>query len=239
MFKKSLTVLAAGALVVLGAQSAAAHVEVKADKAQALALDVELTVFAESESASAGIKEVRVVLPAGIAPGDVSFAGGPKGWALAATSDGFAVKGAPLPVGEDAEVSVVVKQLPDAKELVFKTLQTYGDGKIDRWIELEEPGKSEEEEHSHSGNPAPVLKLRPAALSQQPLPSPSASASAPASGAPVSPAAPTPSASPVSSASEKDDGGVSGGTWAAIGAGVVVLAGVGYFVVRRRGQSAG
>ncbi|MHC5903094.1 DUF1775 domain-containing protein [Streptomyces sp. S6] len=236
MLKKSLTVLAAGALVVLGAQSAAAHVEVKADKAQALAQNVEVTVFAESESASAGIKEVRVVLPAGIAPGDVSLAGGPKGWKLAATSDGFAVQGAPLPVGEDAEVSVLVKQLPDAKELVFKTLQTYGDGKVDRWIELEEPGKSEEEDHSHSGNPAPVLKLKPAALTPPPAPTPSA----PASSVPVSPAASTPSASPVSSAAEKDDdGGVSGGTWAAIGAGVVVLAGAGYFAVRRRGQAAG
>ncbi|MET8974950.1 DUF1775 domain-containing protein [Streptomyces sp. NPDC004539] len=233
MFKKTLTVLAAGALVVLGAQSAAAHVEVSADNPQALAQNVKVTVSAESESSTAGIKEVRVVLPAGIAPGDVTYASGPKGWALAATSDGFAVKGTAVPVGDDVEVSVVVKQLPDAKELVFKTLQTYGDGKIDRWIELEEPGKTEEEDHSHSGNPAPVLKLK-AAAPVQPTPTPTA----PASSAPVSPAAPTPSASPVASESEKDDdSGMSGGTWAAIGAGVVVAAGVGYLVVRRRSQA--
>ncbi|MGW2717784.1 DUF1775 domain-containing protein [Streptomyces sp. NPDC001492] len=36
----------------------------------------------------------------------------------------------------NAEYSVVVKQLPDAEELAFKTLQTYGDGHTDRWIEL-------------------------------------------------------------------------------------------------------
>ncbi|WP_055722909.1 DUF1775 domain-containing protein, partial [Streptomyces niveiscabiei] len=167
MLKKTLTTLTATTLILLTAQSAAAHVEVSADNPQALAQNVELTWSAESESATAGIKEVRVVLPKGIAPADVTYVSGPKSWTLTATSDGFAVKGAPLPTGEDAEVSVTVKQLPDAEQLVFKTLQTYGDGKIDRWIELEEPGKAEEEPgHSHSGNPAPVLKLKAAALPQ-------------------------------------------------------------------------
>ncbi|QNP69600.1 DUF1775 domain-containing protein [Streptomyces roseirectus] len=233
MFKKSFVLLAAGALVVIGAQSAAAHVEVKADNPRALAKDVTLTLSAESESASAGIAELRVVLPKGIAPADVSFESGPKSWALSATSDGFRVKGAPLPVGEDVEVAVAVKQLPDAEELVFKTLQTYGDGKVDRWIELDEHGATEEEgDHSHSGNPAPVLKLRAAALETSPAPTPSAPT-------PSTPAPASDSPSPVASEADGDDnGGMSGGTWAAIGAGGVVAAGVGYLVVRRRGQAA-
>ncbi|GAV39296.1 DUF1775 domain-containing protein [Streptomyces acidiscabies] len=229
MFKKTLTTLAATTLVLLTAQSAAAHVEVKADNPQALAQNVELTWSAESESATAGIKEVRVVLPKGIAPADVTYASGPKNWTLAPTSDGFTVKGAPMPTGEDVEVSVTVKQLPDAEELVFKTLQTYSDGKTDRWIELEEPGQKEEEDHSHSGNPAPVLKLKPAALVQS-TPTPSTPATTPAS-------TPTPSASPV--AAEKDDNsGTSGTTWAIIGIGIAGVLAITYFAVRRRGQTA-
>ncbi|MFF1298979.1 MULTISPECIES: hypothetical protein [unclassified Streptomyces] len=46
--------------------------EVEADGAQALAQDVELTFTAESESASAGITQLRVILPKGIAPSDVT-----------------------------------------------------------------------------------------------------------------------------------------------------------------------
>ncbi|MFM9444689.1 DUF1775 domain-containing protein [Streptomyces acidiscabies] len=230
MSKKTLTALAATALVLLTAPSAAAHVEVKADNPQALARNVELTWSAESESATAGIKEVRVVLPKGIAPADVTYASGPKNWTLAPTSDGFTVTGAPMPTGEDVEVSVTVKQLPDAEQLVFKTLQTYSDGKTDRWIELEKPGKEEEEDHSHSGNPAPVLKLKAAALVQS-TPAPSAPATTPAS-------TPTPSASPV--AAEKDDnGGTSGATWAIIGIGIAGVLAITYFAVRRRAQAAG
>ncbi|MEX3106453.1 MULTISPECIES: DUF1775 domain-containing protein [unclassified Streptomyces] len=232
MLKKTLTTLTATTLILLTAQSAAAHVEVSADNPQALAQNVELTWSAESESATAGIKEVRVVLPKGIAPADVTYVSGPKSWTLTATSDGFAVKGAPLPTGEDAEVSVTVKQLPDAEQLVFKTLQTYGDGKIDRWIELEEPGKAAEEEpgHSHSGNPAPVLKLKAAAL-PQPTPTPTAPATTPA---PES--KPTPSASPVA-AEKEDKGGMSGATWSIIGIAIAGVLAVTYAAVRRRNQA--
>ena len=49
---------------------------------------------------------------------------GPDGWKLAPTSRGYTVSGPKLAVGEDAEYVVTVRQLPDAKSLVFKTLQT-------------------------------------------------------------------------------------------------------------------
>jgi hypothetical protein len=69
-------------------------------------------------------------------------------------------------VGEDAEYVVTVRQLPDAKKLVFKTLQSYSDGRVDRWIELEDPA---EDGHGHGdGHPEPHLELKPAAPGAKP-----------------------------------------------------------------------
>ncbi|WP_210577139.1 DUF1775 domain-containing protein [Streptomyces sp. GESEQ-4] len=227
--------LAAGAttaLLLLTAAPAAAHVEVESDNAQALAENVELAFVAESESATAGITELRVVLPKGIAPTDVTYGEGPKGWKFSATDDGYTVKGPAVKTGEDAEYSVVVRQLPDAKELAFKTLQTYSDGKIDRWIEL-----SESSGGGH-GNEAPVLELKAAAPGAKPVsPSPSESESPSVS--------PTPTAeetdispSPQAADTEKDDdGGLSAGAWTGIIAAILVAAAAVVFVMRRRGSA--
>ncbi|CAM5368148.1 DUF1775 domain-containing protein [Streptomyces canus] len=219
-----LGVAAAGAAtaVLLTAVPAAAHTEVEADKAQALAENVTVSFHAEAESDTSGIKEVRVVLPEGIAPADVTYGEGPKGWRFSATDDGYSVKGAELKTGEGAEYSVVVRQLPDAEEVPFKTLQTYGDGHVDRWIELDENGE----------NPAPTLKLKAAAPGAKPAgPSPSASASP----SPL-PEKPIPTASAQAADTGKDDeGGLSAGAWAGIGAGVLVAAAAVVFAVRRRG----
>ncbi|MFD9108568.1 DUF1775 domain-containing protein [Streptomyces bottropensis] len=142
------------------------------------------------------------------------------------------MKGPALKAGEDAEYSVVVRQLPDAKELAFKTLQTYSDGKIDRWIEL---GEADAGGH---GNEAPVLKLKAAAPGAKPVsPSPSESAS------PSPTATPTPTAeetadssSPQAADSEKEDeGGLSAGAWIGIGAAILVAIAAVVFAVRRRG----
>ncbi|WP_442818453.1 hypothetical protein [Streptomyces sp. NBC_01237] len=68
--------LAVGA-VLFAAGPASAHVEVESEKAQALAENVTLAFEAESESGTAGITELRVVLPEGIAPADVVYGEGP------------------------------------------------------------------------------------------------------------------------------------------------------------------
>ncbi|MEU0673930.1 DUF1775 domain-containing protein [Streptomyces sp. NPDC006172] len=225
---------AATTAVLLTAVPAAAHVEVTSKTAQALAQNVELTFVAESESATAGITQLRIILPKGIAPTDVVYGEGPKGWTFAPTNDGYVVKGPAVKVGGDAEHSVVVRQLPDAKELVFKTLQTYGDGKVDRWIEL---GESEGEDHGH-GNQAPVLKLKAAAPgAQSAAPSPSSPETSPA---PASPSAsPSPSAGDAApqAAEKDDDGGLSAGAWTGIVAALLAVAAAVVFLVRRRGGS--
>ncbi|UUU21908.1 DUF1775 domain-containing protein [Streptomyces sp. DSM 40750] len=222
----------AATAVLLTAVPAAAHVEVESDNAQALAENVELDFSAESESGTAGITELRVVLPEGIAPTDVEYGEGPKGWEFTTTKDGYTVKGPAVKVGADAEYSVVVRQLPDAKELAFKTLQTYSDGKIDRWIEL---GEADAEGH---GSEAPVLELKAAAPGAKPVsPSPTESAS------PSPTATPTPTAeetadspTPQAADSEKEDeGGLSAGAWIGIVAAVLVAIAAVIFAVRRRG----
>ncbi|GHB07595.1 DUF1775 domain-containing protein [Streptomyces termitum] len=165
--------------------SALAHVEVEAANARALDQNVELSFSAETESSSAGITALEVVLPEGLKPADIAYKSGPAGWKLTPTDRGYTVSGPAVAVGEDAAYKVVVRQLPDAKSLAFKTLQTYGDGRVDRWIELE---KSDGGGH---GNAAPVLKLAAAA--------PGAASLAPATTPPTT-RAPAPSATATATA---------------------------------------
>ncbi|MBP8535523.1 DUF1775 domain-containing protein [Streptomyces sp. MK37H] len=222
---RRLTIAAAAsaAVVLLTAAPAAAHVEVESERAQALAEDVTIAFEAESESDSAGITELRVVLPDGIKPADVAYDKGPEGWKFTANDDGYTVKGPALKAGENAEYSITVQQLPDAKEVAFKTLQTYSDKRTDRWIELDDSGE----------NPAPVLKLRAAASDAKPAdPSPSASPTSAAEDT-----TPSPAAGEKKEAAEEessDDGGLSAGAWVGIGAAVVVLLGAVGYVLRRR-----
>lgn len=145
------------------AAPASAHAEVEADTPQALAENVTLRFVseAEAESATAGFTELRIVLPEGITPGDVTLGEAPEGWRLTATGDGYRLAGPALKAGVDAEHSIKVRQLPDAKEIAFKTVETYSDGEVSRWIELP-TGDAESEQ------PAPVLKLKAAAAGAEP-----------------------------------------------------------------------
>lgn len=149
------------------AHPASAHTEVEADAPRALARNVTLTFTSEAESDTAGFTRVRVALPKGIEPDDVTLAHAPKGWTLKITSDGYTIGGPALATGADAEHAITVRQLPDVQELVFKTVDTYGDGSISRWIELPT-------QEAESDQPAPVLKLKPSTADAQPLDPPSA-----------------------------------------------------------------
>ncbi|MGW6014851.1 DUF1775 domain-containing protein [Streptomyces sp. NPDC055210] len=231
--RAGLTGAAALTAVLALAGPAAAHAEVEADKAQALAENVTLTFVSEAESASAGFREMRVVLPEGIAPADVSLDKAPKGWSLKATADGYVVGGPALKTGVDAEYRVKVRQLPDADEVAFKTVETYSDGEISRWIELPKNGEEGEQ-------PAPLLKLKAAAPGATPIaPSPSASPTP----------SPTPSAEATSSATattaaeaadKKDDDGSSTGLLVGGAIAVVlVLGGGAWWLTRRRASATG
>ncbi|WP_395298254.1 DUF1775 domain-containing protein [Kitasatospora hibisci] len=177
------------------ASPAFAHVEVESDGARALATDVTIAFSAEAESTTAGVTALRVVLPEGIAPADVTLTEAPDGWTLAVTDDGYTVSGPAVAPGKDVAYKITVRQLPDAGELAFKTLQSYSDGRIDRWIELPKNGTEPEK-------PAPVLALKAAAPGATPIaPSPSATATAPGPTTSAAPTASTTAAAPAEASS--------------------------------------
>ncbi|MEV4197528.1 YcnI family copper-binding membrane protein [Micromonospora globbae] len=66
--------------------------------------------------------------------------------------------------GQFQEFPVSLGPLPQVDRMVFKTLQTYSDGNVSRWIEEPTPGGEEPE------NPAPVLTLTAASPSASAAP---------------------------------------------------------------------
>ena len=195
LHRVSLAAVAGVAAAVALGVPAMAHVEVEADHPHAGARDVTVTFNGEAESPRAGIKSERVVLPPGISPQDVRLAKAPSGWKLSANPDGFTVAGPALKVGQNAVWAITVAQLPsNTTELPFKTLETYSDGTVARWIEIAQAGQPEPD------NPAPVLKLEPAAaVPTSTSPAPSSAAPAPSSAAPGATHSPTASANTTAS----------------------------------------
>jgi uncharacterized protein YcnI len=152
--RRVLVILLGSVMGVLGfAAPAWAHTSVTIEPAVAGSPNALVTVNAAAESDTAGIASLRVVLPAGIAPGDVMYVDGPPGWALQPDVEGYVVGGPAVPVGRDAVHRVRVKALPSTPTLVFKVLQTYTDGRVDRWIEVPSGANAEPE------FPAPVVTL--------------------------------------------------------------------------------
>jgi uncharacterized protein YcnI len=179
-FRAVSVTLLAGFVVAVAAGPAFAHVEVSADKTTAGATDVTLTFNGEAENDAAGIASERVVLPQGVDPAGVTLVKAPAGWTFQRTADGFTVGGKALRTGVDAEWKVKVAKLPDGQtRLSFKTLETYGDGDVSRWIEIQEPGQAEPD------NPAPLVTLRPAAPAQASTPAEASSTPGEASSAPA------------------------------------------------------
>jgi uncharacterized protein YcnI len=205
-------------LVLATAGPAAAHVEVESEGARALAKDVTISFEAEAESDSAGITKLEVTLPEGIDPKDVTYKEGPDGWKFTASGDGYTVQGPKIEAGQNASYSISVDQLPDAEELAFKTLQSYDDGRTDRWIELPQEGEAEPE------TPAPVLKLDPAKPGDASKEASSGSSSE-GDGA-------------KEAAAGKEDGGLPAAVWFIVVAGILAaLSAAGVLLMRRGADS--
>lgn len=213
---------ATAALVTTTAGPAAAHVEVESEGARALAKDVTISFEAEAESDSAGISKLQVTLPEGVDAEDVTYEDGPDGWRFKTSDDGYTVQGPKVEVGENASYSISIRQLPDAKELAFKTLQTYDDGRTDRWIELPQEGKAEPE------TPAPVLKLEPA----------KSGASVEASESSGEQAEPSPTKQADDAAAPKEEG-LPMAVWFIIVAGVLAALTAAGVLLMRRGTNSG
>jgi uncharacterized protein YcnI len=221
-----ITSAAAGLGLLLTAGPAAAHVEVSADKTQAGAANVTLTFHGEAENDAAGIKSERVVLPDGISPAQVRLVKAPSGWTFTRTANGFTVGGKALKTGTDAEWSVKVAKLPDGEtRLSFRTLETYGDGTVSRWIEIQEPGQDEPD------NPAPLVTLKAA-------PATTATATTPPAPSAPEPVTDTPQQAVTAVAAdpvESDSGGSLWWVWVLVGVVAVGAAAAVVAVRRRRG----
>ncbi|MFJ2510868.1 YcnI family protein [Streptomyces griseoviridis] len=164
-------VVLAAAAVVAAAGAASAHVTVHPESYPEGATDGVLTFRVPNEEDTASTTEVRVFLPTDhpvlgvlVSPRD--------GWRAKVTTsklrtpvktdDGTLTDavseitwtGGRIGAGRYEDFDVAFGELPDnARQLTFKTLQTYSDGRTVRWIEEAAPGDDEPE------NPAPVLRL--------------------------------------------------------------------------------
>ncbi|GAA1638134.1 YcnI family protein [Catellatospora bangladeshensis] len=183
---RRLGVVAATVLGLLAvAVPAAAHVTVSPNTAvQGSYARVAFRV--PNESDDAGTTKVEVHLPEDAPVASVSTQPVP-GWTVAVTKRKLAtpieVHGSPVSEvvatltwtatspdaavkpGQFQEFPVSMGPLPKVDQMVFKTLQTYSDGAVVRWIE--EPVNDGTELES----PAPVLKLTPAAAAAEATPS--------------------------------------------------------------------
>lgn len=169
----------AAAAVLTAAGAASAHVTVHPDSYAEGATDGALTFRVPDEDDTASTTKVQLFLPTDhpllgvlVSPHD--------GWTAKVTTtrlktpvktdDGTITDavseitwtGAKIAPGRYEDFDVAFGQLPDdTGQLAFKTLQTYSDGKVVRWIEEAEQGEEEPE------NPAPVLKLTAAAATSK------------------------------------------------------------------------
>ncbi|MBX7555045.1 YcnI family protein [Streptomyces sp. NPDC004232] len=169
--RRAATVVAgAAATVLLAAGAAFAHVTVHPESYAKGATDGVLTFRVPNEEDGAFTTKVQVFLPTDhpvlgvlVHPQD--------GWTAKVTTtrlktpvktdDGTITEaaseitftGGRIAAGQYEDFDVAFGQLPsDTGQLVFKTLQTYSDGKVVRWIEEPTGGDGPE-------NPAPVLRL--------------------------------------------------------------------------------
>lgn len=229
----------AGSTVLLAAVPAFAHVTVQpATAAKGSYSTVAFKVPNETDSATT--VKIEVNLPADHPIASVSLQPVP-GWSATVTTSKLATplktddgtvdkavtkitwSGGKIAPGQFQQFPVSFGPLPDnADSLVFKTLQTYDNGDVVRWIEVPQSGAAEPE------NPAPKLTLTAAAAEN---------GAAPTSAAPAGDDKPA-----ATQAAAASDGDSSDGTARILGvAGILVGAvgvGFGVFAGRRRNPSA-
>ncbi|PWU53116.1 hypothetical protein DLJ46_01775 [Micromonospora globispora] len=184
--------LAAVATAVLGfAGPASAHVSVNPSEATQGGYG-RFAFRAPNESDRASTTKVEVVLPENAPVGSVSTMP-VAGWTVtvekrkvnppidvhgsqlteAVSKLTWTASGdAAIKPGQFQEFPVSMGPLPQVDRMVFKTLQTYSDGAVQRWIEEPTPGAAEPED------PAPVLTLTAASPSAAPAASGGAAAPA-------------------------------------------------------------
>lgn len=166
-----LAVTAASAALVLGAPGARAHVSAEGEATAGERSTVSFRVPNESDTADT--TRVKVVFPADHPLAQVTPQAVP-GWTITVTKEKLAApldnhgepiteavtavewRAGSIPPGQFQVFGVRIGPLPSGvDELVFKTVQSYSDGSVVRWIDEQEPGLPEPE------RPAPTLEIHP------------------------------------------------------------------------------
>ena len=236
-------------LVVLAlAGPASAHVTIGPDTTAKGGSDVELTFRVPNEEAQADTTQLEVDFPTdkpitGVLPEPT------PGWTVKVdnvtlatpikTDDGTVTQvvqritwsGGQLPPGQYQGFRVMLGSLPDnADSLTFKALQTYSNGDVVRWIDVQQPGQPEPD------HPAPVLTLTAAAPDGASPSAPSSQVTATAS-APSS--APSSSSSGATASAKTSDSTARGLGIAGIVIGVLGLAAGAFGITAARRKGAG
>lgn len=156
--RRALTTAAVAAATILGtATSALAHTEFDLDEVAPGSI-VTLNLFVENESSTAGTTIIELRFPQPLIVVELPT---PAGWTVAPVEG--TVGGEAIGVlwsrdtvgpGEDPNLPLTIGPLPaSAGRLQFKVVQTYSDGRIDRWIEDWPAGSPEPQQ------PGPILDL--------------------------------------------------------------------------------
>jgi uncharacterized protein YcnI len=237
--------LAGAVLTVLAiAGPASAHVTVGPDTTPKGGSDVELTFRVPNEEAQANTTQVEVDFPTdkpitGVLPEPT------PGWTVKVdnltlttpikTDDGTVTQvvqritwsGGQLAPGQYQGFRVMLGSLPDnADTLTFKALQTYSNGDVVRWIDVQQPGQPQPD------HPAPVLTLTATATATASAPSSTSTGTSTSTSTSTGPTTTTTTASAKNSDSTARGLGIAGIVIGALGLGAGAF---GISAARRKG----
>jgi uncharacterized protein YcnI len=222
--------VAAAAALVVAATPAAAHNEWEPSTAAPGSV-VDLTLFVEGEQPDAGTATVELFFPA---PITVAALPAVPGWTatlmdgqLGGPASGVTWAGGPTP--GDLELPIRLGPLPgDPGRLQFKTVQTYDNGVVDRWIDVWPEGAPE------PPAPGPVLDLVPGGPGSIPATTAAPTTTA-ASTTTTTASTTTPEAGEAAAEDTDDDSDGNVVLWVAVAAAVVLaVAGGGFAYLRSR-----
>jgi uncharacterized protein YcnI len=141
--------LIASVLALAASGIAAAHVRV-APATVAAGSTATLTFRCPNERASTSTVKLEVQLPPDVPL--VSVAAVP-GWQSSVTDHTITWQGGTIDPGAVGHFPIVAGPIPAGHPLIFKAVQTYGNGEVVRWIQERAPGEAE------PPFPAPVVDV--------------------------------------------------------------------------------
>jgi uncharacterized protein YcnI len=148
--RRTIVGLVALALAVLVAPGAWAHVEVAPEEATRGSVTT-FTFSVPNEEDAANTVAVEVVFPENSAFTTITPEA-KDGWTAAPSATSAKWSGGTITAKNEEKFSLTLGPLPNGENLTFKVLQTYNNGDVARWIDIQ-TGSAEPE------HPAPVVKL--------------------------------------------------------------------------------